>query len=150
MFYHKFVTKTLGFAYVITSILALVSFLSPYRPSAKASGQYGSLGMIPGTIWKMSCYNLYLLQILYSCTFLHGQFCRNSRLVICHRGKYRYKPSKIHILPSTLNSGNISLKNYLYGIQNFVLFNIFAWSILSEVKVGYLPSGQISISKCFF
>jgi len=42
------------------SISALVSSLNPYKPSAIALGQYGSLGMIAGPIWKMPCYNLYL------------------------------------------------------------------------------------------
>jgi hypothetical protein len=42
------------------SISVLVSSLNPYKPSAIALGQYGSLGMIAGPIWKMPCYNLYL------------------------------------------------------------------------------------------
>jgi len=37
------------------SISSLVSTLDPY----------GSLGLIPGPIWKMSCNNLLLLSMLY-------------------------------------------------------------------------------------
>jgi len=42
------------------SILALVTSLDPFQLSAIALGIYGSLGMIPGVIWKSQCNNLYL------------------------------------------------------------------------------------------
>ena len=42
------------------SISSLLSPLHPYKPSTAFRSSYGSLGMIPGLIWKMSCINLYV------------------------------------------------------------------------------------------
>ena len=44
MFYHIFVRKA-------------------YTFGIRAFGRYGSLGMIPGPIWKKPCYNLYVLSL---------------------------------------------------------------------------------------
>ena len=60
------------------SISALLSSLDPYQPKAIADGWYGSRpradmdrGMVPWSIWKMPCYNMFIERLLHEILYIN-------------------------------------------------------------------------------
>jgi hypothetical protein len=97
---------------------------------------YGSLGLIPGPIWKMSCNNLLLLMVI--CIDKHS-YCEShilnhltSSMTIIYNTTFRW-----YLFSSTTIIYNTTFRWYLFSSTTIIYNSTFRWYLFSSTTIIY-------------